>query len=80
MRTIRAYTTQLAAELARLPLEHAGIPTMIVGIDVGMEGGAAGVQLLVPEALYGSSAEVARQCMMSLSSLVWRSPLSTETV
>ena len=49
MRAIRAYTTQLAAELARLPLEHAGIPTMIVGIDVGMVGGAAGVQLLVPE-------------------------------
>jgi hypothetical protein len=49
MRTIKTYTTKLEAELARLPLERAGIPSMIVGIDAGMEGGAAGVQLLVPE-------------------------------
>jgi hypothetical protein len=49
MRTIRTYTTNFAAELATLPLERAGIPSMVVGIDVGMEGGAAGVQLLVPD-------------------------------
>jgi hypothetical protein len=49
MRTIRTYATKLDAEVARIPLERAGIPSMVVGIDVGMEGGAAGVQLLVPE-------------------------------
>jgi hypothetical protein len=49
MITIRTYTTKLEAEVARLPLEGAGIPSTVVGIDVGMEGGAAGVQLLVPE-------------------------------
>ena len=49
MKTIRTYATKLDAEVARIPLERAGIPSMIVGIDAGMEGGAAGVQLLVPE-------------------------------
>jgi hypothetical protein len=49
MKTIRTYATKLDAEVARIPLERAGIPSMVVGIDVGMEGGAAGVQLLVPE-------------------------------
>jgi hypothetical protein len=49
MRAIRTYTTNLEAELARLPLERAGIPSMVVGIDLGMEGGAGGVQLLVAE-------------------------------
>ena len=49
MRAIRTCTTKLEAELTRLPLEHAGIPSMVVGIDLGMEGGAAGVRLLVSE-------------------------------
>jgi hypothetical protein len=49
MRAIRSYTTRLEAELARLQLEHAGIPSIVVGIDVGMEGGAAGVQLLAED-------------------------------
>jgi hypothetical protein len=47
---IRTYPTRLAAELARLPLEGAGVPAAVVGIEVGMEGGATGVQLLVPKA------------------------------
>lgn len=49
MKPIKSYPTKLAAELARLPLESAGIPSTVVGIEVGMEGGMAGVQLLVPD-------------------------------
>jgi len=50
MQTIRTYPTRLAAELARISLEGAGIPAWIVGVDLGVEGGAAGVRLQVPEA------------------------------
>ncbi|TBR39386.1 MULTISPECIES: hypothetical protein [Dyella] len=51
MKVIRTYATRLAAEVARLALDGAGIPALVVGVDIGMEGGGAGVQLLVPEAL-----------------------------
>jgi hypothetical protein len=30
-------------------LEAAGVPAVVVGVGVAMEGGAAGVQLLVPD-------------------------------
>jgi Putative prokaryotic signal transducing protein len=49
VKSIGSYQTRLEADLARIALEAAGIPAMVVGIGVGMEGGAAGVQLLVPE-------------------------------
>ena len=49
MTVIRTYTTSLAAELAKLALEGADIPAMVLGVDVGMEGGGAGVQLLVAD-------------------------------
>lgn len=49
MKTIRRYPTTLDADLARIALEAADIPAVVVGISVGMEGGGAGVQLLVPE-------------------------------
>lgn len=49
MKTIRRYPTTLDADLARIALEAADIPAVVVGIGVGMEGGGAGVQLLVPE-------------------------------
>ncbi len=49
MRTIRTYSTRLEADLARIALDAAGIPAVVVGIGVGMEGGASGVQLLVPD-------------------------------
>jgi hypothetical protein len=49
MIAIRSYATSLAAELARLPLEEAGIPNTVVGVDASMQGGLGGVQLLVPE-------------------------------
>ncbi|MGH8143245.1 MAG: putative signal transducing protein [Steroidobacteraceae bacterium] len=49
MISIRRYQTRLEADLARLSLEAEDIPALVLGIGVGMEGGAAGVQLLVPD-------------------------------
>ena len=49
MKTIKTYSTSVEADLARLALQAAGIPSTVVGISAGMEGGVAGVQLLVPD-------------------------------
>ena len=49
MKTIKTYPTRVEADLARIALEAAGVPSTVVGIGVSMEGGAAGVQLLVPD-------------------------------
>jgi Putative prokaryotic signal transducing protein len=49
MKAIKTYPTSVDAELARIALEACGIPSVVVGISVGMEGGGAGVQLLVPD-------------------------------
>jgi hypothetical protein len=49
MKTIKTYPTTVEADLARIALEAADIPAVVVGIGVGMEGGSAGVRLLVPE-------------------------------
>jgi hypothetical protein len=49
MKTIKTYPTDVEANLARITLDAAGIPSVVVGISVGMEGGQAGVQLLVPD-------------------------------
>ncbi len=45
---IKTYPTRLEADLARIRLGAAGIPATIVGVGVGMEGGAD-VRLLVPD-------------------------------
>ncbi len=49
MKIIRNYSMQFEADLARIALEGAGIPAVVVGVGMGMEGGIGGVQLLVPE-------------------------------
>jgi hypothetical protein len=49
MKSIKSYPTRIEADLARITLEAAGIPSVVLGIGVGMEGGAAGVQLLVQD-------------------------------
>ncbi len=49
MKIIKSYPTRLEADLARIALEAADVPSVVAGIGVGMEGGAAGVQLLVPD-------------------------------
>jgi hypothetical protein len=49
MKAIKTYPTRVEADLAKIALEAAGVPSVVVGVGVAMEGGAAGVQLLVPE-------------------------------
>ncbi len=49
MKAIKTYPTRVEADLARIALQAANIPSVVVGIGVGMEGGMAGVQLLVPD-------------------------------
>jgi hypothetical protein len=49
MKAIKTYPTRVEADLAKIALESAGVPSVVVGIGVGMEGGPAGVQLLVPD-------------------------------
>jgi len=49
MKSIKSYPTTVEADIARMALEAAGIASVVVGIGVGMEGGTAGVQLLVPD-------------------------------
>lgn len=49
MMTLKTYPTTLEANLARMALESAGVPSVVVGVGVTMEGGGAGVRLLVPE-------------------------------
>jgi len=58
MKAIRSYSMQLEADLARIALEGADIPAVVVGIGVGMEGGVGGVQLLVPEDRIEAALEV----------------------
>ena len=49
MNAIKTYPTRVEAELAKIALDVAGVPSVIVGVGVSMEGGAAGVKLLVPD-------------------------------
>jgi hypothetical protein len=49
MQSIKSYPTTVEADIARMALGAADIPAVVVGIGVGLEGGAAGVRLLVPE-------------------------------
>jgi hypothetical protein len=49
MKSIKSYPTNVEADLARMALEAAGVPSVVVGVGVGMEGGTAGVHLLVPD-------------------------------
>jgi hypothetical protein len=49
MKAIKTYPSRVEADLARIALDAGGVPSIVVGIGVGMEGGMAGVQLLVLE-------------------------------
>jgi hypothetical protein len=49
MKVIKSYPTNVEADLARIALNAADIPAVVVGVAFGMEGGGAGVQLLVPD-------------------------------
>jgi hypothetical protein len=47
LKTIKTYSTRVEAEVARIALEGAGVASVVVGVGADLEGGAAGVQLLV---------------------------------
>jgi len=49
MKAIKSYSTRVDADLAKIALEASGVPAIVVGVGAAMEGGAAGVQLLVPD-------------------------------
>lgn len=49
MKAIKTYPTRVEADLAKIALDAVEVPSVVVGVGVGMEGGAAGVQLLVPD-------------------------------
>ena len=49
MKTVRTYATTLEADVGRIALAAAGIPAVVLGVDAAMEGGVAGVQLLVAD-------------------------------
>ena len=49
MKTIKTYPSRVEADLAKIALDAADVPSVVVGIGVGMEGGMEGVQLMVAE-------------------------------
>jgi hypothetical protein len=49
MTHIKTYSTRLEADLAAILLRAEGIPADVIGVGLAMEGGAAGVRLLVPD-------------------------------
>lgn len=49
MKTVKTYSTRVDAEVAKIALAAAGNAAVVVGVGTDLEGGAAGVQLLVAE-------------------------------
>ena len=49
MKTVKTYPTRIEADIAKLALDAANIPSVVVGVGTAMEGGIAGVKLQVPE-------------------------------
>jgi hypothetical protein len=49
MKAVKTYSTRVEADLARIALDAAGVPSVVVGIGADLEGGAGGVQLLVSD-------------------------------
>ena len=60
MTPVKTYATRLDADLAGITLSAAGIPATIVGVGLGMEGGADSVRLLVPDEKVDEALEVLR--------------------
>jgi hypothetical protein len=49
MKVIKSYPSRVEADLARIALDAEGIAATVIGVGVGMEGGADSVRLLVPD-------------------------------
>lgn len=49
MEAVKTYPTRPEADLDRIRLEAAEIPCLVVGVGTALEGGIAGVRLLVPD-------------------------------
>jgi hypothetical protein len=49
MKTVKTYSTRVDAEVAKIALAGAGVDAVVVGIGTELEGGTAGVQLLVAD-------------------------------
>ncbi len=49
MKTVKTYSTRVDADLAKIALAAADVPAVVVGVGTELEGGSAGVQLLVPD-------------------------------
>lgn len=49
MKTVTTYPTRIEADIAKLVLDAADIPSVVIGVGAAMEGGIAGVKLQVPE-------------------------------
>jgi hypothetical protein len=49
MKVIKTYSTRLDADLAKIALAAADVSSVVVGVGSELEGGASGVQLLVPD-------------------------------
>jgi hypothetical protein len=58
MKAIKTYPTKVEADLAKIALDSAGVPSLVVGVGVSMEGGVAGVQLLVPDEHVDAALEI----------------------
>ena len=58
MGTIRTYPTLMEAQQAKIALDAAGIPSVVLGVGVAMEGGMAGVRLQVPPARVDEALEI----------------------
>jgi hypothetical protein len=49
MKTVKTYSTRVDAEVAKIALAAEDVPAVVVGVGTELEGGSAGVQLLVPD-------------------------------
>jgi Putative prokaryotic signal transducing protein len=49
MKTVKTYSTRVDAEVAKIALAAAGVDSLVVGIGTELEGGTAGVRLLVAD-------------------------------
>ncbi len=58
MITIKTYPTRTEADLAKIALDAADIPSVITGVGTALEGGIAGVKLQVPEDYVESAVEI----------------------